>query len=202
MPNDTFSSLDVGSCGGTHVDPFSTDVHLLFLQCKQSAWIILIIFIVIVIKLGQNCLYTKMGQLQRELLQLPKTERGCCSAKIIELLGWEFLAGVIGIVSVLVITGNNAIIWATIIVSNMGGTALAFTNMEADHHSTAMELINMLEKYPPKGRKSGDDESQHVFDAIAKLRKILSRSKDDIYVEKYTDNLPSVRPTITNGLIL
>ena len=198
MPNDTFGSLDVGTCGGTHVDPFSTDVHLLFLECKQSAWIILIIFIVIGVKLGQNFLYTKMGQLQRELLQLPKMERGCCSSKIMELLGWEFLAGVIGIISVLVITGNNAIIWATIIASNMGGTALAFTQMEADHHSTAMELINMLEKYPPKGRKSGDEESQHVFDTVAKLRKILARSEEDAkYVRKEYRDTPD-RP----GLIL
>ena len=112
MPNDTFSSLDVGSCAGTHVDPFSTDVHLLFLECKQSAWLLLIIVGVIGIKLGQNFLYTKIGQLQREILQLPKNERTCCSNKIFELLAWEFVAGVIGIVSVLVITGNNAIIWA------------------------------------------------------------------------------------------
>jgi len=196
MPNDTFASLDVGSCGGTHVDPFSTDVHLLFLECKQSAWLILIIVVVIAVKLGQNFLYTKMGQLQRELLQLPKNDRGCCSTKIWELLGWEFLAGVIGIVSVLVITGNNAIIWATIIGANMGGTALAFTQMEADHHSTAMEMLNMLEKYPTKGRKSGDEEAQHVFDAVAKLRKILARSEDDTkYVrEEYRD--------IPGGLVL
>lgn len=179
MPNDTFSSLDVGSCGGTHVDPFSTDVHLLFLECKQSAWIILIITIVIGVKLGQNMLFTKMGQLQREILQLPKSQRGWCSAKILELLGWEFLAGVIGIVSVLVITGNNAIIWATIILSNMVGTALAFTQMEADHHSTALELLNMLEKYPTKGLKGADEESKKTYDAIKKLREVLKRNKED-----------------------
>jgi hypothetical protein len=179
MPNDTFSSLDVGSCGGTHVDPFSTDVHLLFLECKQSAWIILIIAIVIGVKLGQNMLFTKMGQLQREILQLPKSQRGWCSAKILELLGWEFLAGVIGIVSVLVITGNNAIIWATIILSNMVGTALAFTQMEADHHSTALELLNMLEKYPTKGLKGADEESKKTYDAIKKLREVLKRNKED-----------------------
>lgn len=179
MSNGSFAALDVGTCGGTHVDPFSTDVHLLFLECKQSAWLILIIVVVIVVKLGQNFLYTKMGQLQREILQLPKSERGWCSAKILELLGWEFLAGVIGIVSVLVITGNNAIIWATIIVSNMVGTALAFTQMEADHHSTALELINMLNKYPAKGRKSGDEESKKTYDAIKKLREILRRNKED-----------------------
>jgi hypothetical protein len=179
MPNDTFSSLDVGSCGGTHVDPFSTDVHLLFLECKQSAWIILIIAIVIGVKLGQNMLFTKMGQLQREILQLPKSQRGWCSAKILELLGWEFLAGVIGIVSVLVITGNNTIIWATIILSNMVGTALAFTQMEADHHSTALELLNMLEKYPTKGLKGADEESKKTYDAIKKLREVLKRNKED-----------------------
>tara|TARA_B100000963_G_scaffold350743_1_gene361400 strand:+ start:533 stop:952 length:420 start_codon:yes stop_codon:yes gene_type:complete len=120
-----------------------------------------------------------MGQLQREILQLPKSERGCCSSRIWELLGWEFLAGVIGIVSVLVITGNNAIIWATIIVANMGGTALAFTQMEADHHSTALELINMLEKYPSRRMKKLDDESQKTYDAIKKLREVLKRSAED-----------------------
>ena len=179
MPNDTFSSLDVGSCGGTHVDPFSTDVHLLFLECKQSAWLVLIIVIVVGVKLGQNFLFTKMGQLQREILQLPKSKRGCCSAKIWELLGWEFIAGLIGIISVLVITGNNAIIWATIIVSNMGGTAIAFTQMEADHHSTALELINMLDKYPSRRMKNLDEESQKTYDAIKKLREVLKRSKED-----------------------
>lgn len=179
MSNGSFAALDVGSCGGTHVDPFSTDVHLLFLECKRSAWLILIIVIVIGVKLGQNMLFTRMGQLQREILQLPKSERGCCSAKIWELLGWEFLAGVIGIVSVLVITGNNAIIWATIIVSNMVGTALAFTQMEPDHHSTALELLNMLEKYPTKGLKGADEESKKTYDAIKKLREVLKRNKED-----------------------
>ncbi len=179
MSNGSFASLDVGSCGGTHVDPFSTDVHLLFLECKQSAWLILIIVVVICVKLGQNCLFTKMGQLQREILQLPKTERGWCSAKILELLGWEFVAGVIGIVSVLVITGNNAIIWATIIASNMVGTAIAFTQMEPDHHSTALELINMLQKYPSKGLKNADEESLKTYTAIKELREILKRNKQD-----------------------
>lgn len=199
MSNGSFAALDVGTCSGTHVDPFSTDVHLLFLECKQSAWLILIIVIVIGVKLGQNMLFTKMGQLQREILQLPKSERGWCSAKILELLGWEFLAGVIGIVSVLVITGNNALIWATIIVSNMVGTALAFTQMEADHHSTALELINMLNKYPAKGRKSGDEESKKTYDAIKKLREILTRNKEDSkFVKQEYRDVPDLRP----GLIL
>lgn len=189
MSNGSFASLDVGTCGGTHVDPFSTDVHLLFLECKQSAWLILIIAVVIATKLGQNVLFTRMGQLQREILQLPKSERGWCSAKIWELLGWEFLAGVIGIVSVLVITGNNAIIWATIIVSNMVGTALAFTQMEPDHHSTALELLNMLEKYPSKGLKNADEESKKTYGAIKKLREVLKRNKEDAkYIRDKLDN--------------
>ena len=179
MPNDTFSSLDEGSCGLTHVDPFSTNVHLLFLECKHSLWLIIIITLVFAIKIGQNYLYTKMSQLQREILQLPKNARGCCSAKILELLAWEFLSGVIGIASVLFITGNNAIIWAAIIISNLVGVSIAFTQMQPDHHSTALEFINMLKKYPTKGLKNADEESKKTYEAIQTLRRLLERSKED-----------------------
>lgn len=179
MPNDTFSYLDEGSCGLTHVDPFSTNVHLLFLECKHSAWLILIITLVFAIKIGQNYMYTKMSQLQREILQLPKDERGWCSAKILELLAWEFLSGIIGIASVLFITGNNAIIWASIILSNLIGVSIAFTQMQPDHHSTALEFLNMLNKYPTKGLKNADEESKKTYEAIQTLRRLLERSRED-----------------------
>ena len=81
--------------------PFSTDVHLLFLECKQSAWIILIIAIVIGLNLVKTAFYTRWGNCSGRFCNFQNLERGWCSAKILELLGWEFLAGVIGIVSVL-----------------------------------------------------------------------------------------------------
>jgi len=189
MPNDTFSSLAEGSCGLTHIDLFSTSVHLPFLECKRSGWLALIVVIVIVVKLGQNYLFTYLGQLQREILQLPQDNRKCCSSKINQLLFYEFLAGLIGIISVLVITGNNAIIWMTIIASNLVGVAISFTTMKPDHHSTALELINMLEKYPTKGKKSNDEESRKAYEAVQKLREILKRSEMDAELEDEDGNV-------------
>jgi hypothetical protein len=61
----------------------------------------------------------------------------------------------------------------------MVGTALAFTQMEPDHHSTALELLNMLEKYPTKGLKGADEESKKTYDSIKKLREVLKRNKED-----------------------
>ena len=55
--------------------------------------------------------------------------------------------------SVLVITGNNALIWITIILANCAGTVWAYTHVEADHHSTAMEFVNMLKKRMVQTRK-------------------------------------------------
>ena len=106
-----FEDLDPGQCQATHVQPFSTDMHLFGIECRQSWWLLAVCIFTILIKLFQNMLYTKMGQLQRELLQIDKEERTFTTPKVLELLGLEFVSGVIGIVSVLVITGNNAIIW-------------------------------------------------------------------------------------------
>jgi len=204
MSNGTFEELGVGSCQGTHVQPFSTDLHLLFLECKQSAWLIAIIFGTILIKLGQNWMYTTIGQLQRELLQIPSTDRNCCTQKVLLLLWWEFVTGVVGILSVLIITGNNAIIWLTIIVANMVGVVLAYTNIEADHHSTALELINMLERYPSNGErpKCEDEEARRTFDAITKLRKILHRNKDDVKYIKEDFDATEGQPLVRRNLIL
>lgn len=171
-----FEDLDPGQCRSTHVQPFSTDLHLFGLECKESAWLIAVLVVTIGIKLFQNWLYTRIGQLQRELLQIDKNKRNWNTPKVLSLLWWEFVAGVIGIVSVLVITGNNAIIWLCIILANCAGTVYAYTHVEADHHSTALELTNMLEK-----RKGSGLEARRARDAIKLLREVLQEvPKKDI----------------------
>lgn len=168
MSDGTFTDLDVGECRATHVQPFSTDMHLFGVECKQSWWLAGVLALTIGIKLFQNMLYTKIGQLQRELLQMDRDERSFTTPKVLELLGFEFIAGVIGIISVLVITGNNAIIWITIILANCAGTVWAYTHVEADHHSTALEMINMLNK-----RDGTDEEAKRAREAIEMLRQAL-----------------------------
>jgi len=77
----------------------------------------------------------------------------------------------------------------------MVGTALAFTQMEPDHHSTALELLNMLEKYPSKGLKNADEESKKTYEAIKKFREVLKRNKEDVKFvrDDFDDNNESSR---------
>lgn len=187
-----FEDLDPGQCQATHVQPFSTDMHLFGIECRQSWWLLAVLIFTILVKLFQNMLYTKMGQLQRELLQIDKEERTFTTPKVLELLGLEFVAGVIGIVSVLVITGNNAIIWIVIILSNCAGTVLAYTRQEADHHSTALEFLNMLKK-----RDGTDEEAKRARDAIQELSRAL---KDDPVELK--ESLPELHPLVRQRLVL
>ena len=91
MSNGTFTDLGVGECRATHVQPFSTDMHLFGVECKQSWWLLGVLLLTIGIKLFQNMLYTKIGQLQRELLQMDKDERTLTTPKVLELLGFEFI---------------------------------------------------------------------------------------------------------------
>lgn len=187
-----FEDLDPGQCQATHVQPFSTDMHLFGIECRQSWWLAAVLFFTVLIKLFQNMLYTKMGQLQRELLQIDKEERTFTTPKVLELLGLEFIAGVIGIVSVLVITGNNAIIWIVIILANCAGTVLAYTQQEADHHSTALEFSNMLKK-----RYGTDEEAKRARDAINELLRAL---KDEPVELK--EPLPELHPLVRQRLLL
>ena len=179
-----FENLEPGTCESTHVQPFSTDLHLFGVQCKQSAWLLAVLAITFGIKLFQNWLYTKIGQLQRELLQIDRNKRSWTTPKVLSLIWWEFVAGVIGIVSVLVITGNNAIIWLTIILSNCIGTWYAYTHVEADHHSTALELVNMLEK-----RDSTGLEADRARRAIQELKKALEDEPVELEVVDESSSL-------------
>lgn len=192
MSDGNFADLDAGECRATHVQPFSTDMHLFGVECKQSWWLAAVLVLTIIIKLFQNMLYTKIGQLQRELLQMDKSERSFTTRKVLELLGFEFIAGVIGIISVLVITGNNALIWITIIIANCAGTVWAYTHVEADHHSTALEMINMLNK-----RDGNDEEAKRAREAIEMLRQAL---QGDPVMKKV--EMPEMAPLVRKRLLL
>jgi len=86
-----FEDLAPGQCQTTHIQPFSSDLHLFGFECKQSAWLAAVLLVTIGIKLFQNWLYTKIGQLQRELLQIDREERRWNTPKVLSLLWWEFV---------------------------------------------------------------------------------------------------------------
>ena len=86
----------------------------------------------------------------------------------------------------------------------MIGVVLAYTNIEADHHSTALELLNMLDRYPSNGErpKCEDEEARRTFDAITKLRKILHRNKEDVKYIKDEIDATVGQPLVRRNLVL
>lgn len=180
MSAESFEMMDAGSCEPTHVQIFSTDLHLFGVQCKQWWLPLLFVLIVIaVIKLSENYIYTKIGQLQRELMQMDVAKRTWTSEKVLALLFWELIANIMGIISVLFITGNNVLIWLTIIIFNCVGVVFAYTRVKADHHSTALELINMLKTYDGVG-----NEHQNTMKAIGMLRQVLDHHRAHYPLQK------------------
>lgn len=197
-----FAEVPEGCCRPIHVQPFTADLHLFGFECNNQGWVFGgILLLTVFIKLLQNFLGTWVGQLERELMQLKPDERKCfqgeygacgsrktcfyipnprCCGKLGYLIWLEIVGGVIGILSILVITGNNFWIWFILIFSNSLGVFLAVWKANPDHHSPASELLNVVanaetyqdEKDPEKRTKEG----KRSHDALLQLKSFL----DDI----------------------
>ena len=62
-----FSQMPDQCCRTTHIEPFRADVHLFGFECQEDVLAIVIIALVtFVIKIGQNFLGARMGQLERD----------------------------------------------------------------------------------------------------------------------------------------
>ena len=134
-----FAEVPKNCCRPIHVQPFTLDLHLFGFECNENwRFFAVIIVLTIIIKVLQNFLGTWVGQLERELMQLKPEERKVvgkefgicgsmkkynpkCCGKLGYLIWLEIVGGVIGILSILVITGNNFWIWFFIILANSGG---------------------------------------------------------------------------------
>ena len=171
-----FSELPEQCCRPTHVEPFKADVHLFGFECQENIMAIVIIaLITFAIKIFQNFLGGWMGQLERELMHMQKKERKVCG-KLGKLVLLELVAGVLGVASILFITGNNFYIWVTVIVSNAIGIMLALSCTRPDHHSPAAEmeaLLNIAEK-----------EDQRALKVLNRLKCMLKQIPDAVILVK------------------
>ena len=175
-----FDEMPSECCRLTHVEPFKADVHLFGYECQENInAIVYIALITFALKIGQNFLGARMGQLERELMHMEKSERKCFG-KLGELVGLEIIAGIIGVVSILFITGNNFYIWVTVVVSNAFGVMLSLCLTRPDHHSPAAELEALL-KNAQKDKTT--EETIRAYKALKELKCVLNKiSLDTVYV--------------------
>ena len=184
-----FSQVPSNCCRPIHVQPFTFDLHLFGFECNQNGgFFAAIIVLTIIIKVLQNFLGTWVGQLERELMQLQPAERKCrgkkygiCGSrkqcpkfcgKLGYLIWLEVVGGVIGILSILVITGNNFWIWLTIILANSGGVYFAVWKANPDHHSPAAEFLNLVKNAEAYSNYKNEDELRKAHEAILELKRV------------------------------
>jgi hypothetical protein len=140
-----FDEMPTNCCRPTHIEPFRLDLHLFGFECQENILVFFgIILLTVGIKLFQNFLGTWIGQLERELMQMKANERWG-SGKLQKLILWEIVGGIVGVISILVITGNNFWIWLTIVLANAGGVWWSFKATKPDHHSPAAELEALMQ---------------------------------------------------------
>lgn len=193
-----FQQVPDGCCRPIHVQPFTMDLHLFGFECNNQIGVFFgVLFVTIGIKLLQNLLGTWIGQLERELMQMKKTERYCCGNThgpcgrhgplVLKRLGplgylvWlEIIAGIIGVLSILIITGQNAVIWVTIILANASGVLYSLKKTEPDHKSPTTELAMLIQnaKAYNNGRTQ-EEEHKKAHETLRQLNELLPTLLDE-----------------------
>ena len=155
-----FAHVPNNCCHPTPVDALTLDLHLFGFECNNNwRFFLAVICLTLVIKIFQNFLFTSIGQLERELMQEKPGDRkvlggeygvfgkkcpSICErfnflsgpkfcGKLGYLIWLEIVAGVIGVLSILIITGNNAWMWISGIVFNAGGVYWSLKKTKPDH---------------------------------------------------------------------
>ena len=175
----SFDNLQEGCCRQTHMNPFTWDLHIVGVECKEAlGWFVIVL--IATDKVGQNLLYTKMGQWSAMLMQKNPKDRN-----LYWLIVYEAISGIIGIFSILVITGNNAFIWLWVILCNCGGVFWAYSRTPADHHSISLEILNML------GKHDNSPKDSNVRKVVKMLKKLLEET--DIKDVDVPDEVVNIR---------
>jgi uncharacterized membrane protein len=126
---------------------FSWDVHILGYDCTAD-WVFPVVLVcTFLLKLIQNRIWAWTGQAQRVALQHDQRERGPYVWSLVYL---EAMSTALGIVSIVLILGTNVWVLLVILLGNMVGVYQTYSNMKKDAHSTAHDLVDMLEAAPNK----------------------------------------------------
>lgn len=159
---------------------FETAVHVVGWDCDSLELLLLFVAITIGLKLWQNKVWADMAQAQRTALQLSVGERG---EKICNLVKLEAISTTLGLVSIILVLGSNAWIMLAIIVGNLWGVYTTYSHKTKDSHSTAHDLVEMLQKYDK-------DDNPTTAEFVALMRELLNNpdvKPNTPKYQRYTD---------------
>lgn len=133
------------SCTQRHsTSLFDTEVHIFGFDCSAS-WVfpVLIVF-TILLKIYQNKVWGLLGQAQRVALQHNRRER---APYVWDIVRKEAISTTLGLVSIILVLGSNIWVMIAIVVGNLVGVYRTYSKLTKDSHSTAHDLVEMLETH-------------------------------------------------------
>jgi hypothetical protein len=150
---------------------FSTEVHIFGYDCT-AVWVFpVLIVLTVLLKILQNKIWAELGQAQRIAMQFNKKER---EPYVWSIVRKEAIATTLGLVSIILILGTNVWVWIAIIVGNLAGVYRTYSKLAKDSHSTAHDLVEMLEKHKCCPNK-------HTANFIKLMREMM---RDPVKMEK------------------
>lgn len=159
-------------------------MHIFGHDCAEWSVLILLIVATIAIKLYQNKVWADMAQAQRAALQVSVDKRG---AKVWELVKMEAISTTLGLVSIILILGYNGWVMIAIVVGNLWGVHRTYSKLTKDSHSTAHDLVDMLQGYQ-KGNNSNAAEFVMLLKDVLKEPDVKQLSNIQLPgYQKYTD---------------
>ena len=174
------------SCTARHsTSLFDTEVHIFGYDCTGTGVFWGLIVFTIGLKIYQNKVWAEMGQAQRLALQYSKAERG---PYVWDLVKREALSTSLGLISIILVLGSNIWVMIAIVAGNLWGVYRTYSKLTKDSHSTAHDLVEMLQKY-----KEGKNPTTAEF--VALMRELLndpdvkpmSNMSDMPEYQRYTD---------------
>jgi len=159
------------SCSARHsTSLFDTEVHIFGYDCSGAGIFWSLIVFTVGLKIYQNKVWAEMGQAQRLALQYSKADRG---PYVWDLVQREALSTSLGLISIVLVLGSNIWVMIAIVAGNLWGVYRTYSKLTKDSHSTAHDLVEMLQKYK-EGNKSHDTTAEFV----ALMRELLNEPEE------------------------
>tara|TARA_B110000261_G_C13054941_1_gene345762 strand:- start:603 stop:1127 length:525 start_codon:yes stop_codon:yes gene_type:complete len=144
---------------------FATEVHIFGYDCAAFWMFPTLIVVTVMLKVVQNKIWAELGQAQRVAMQFSKQCRGPYVWTIVRM---EAFSTTLGLISIILILGSNLWVWLAIVVGNLVGVYRTYSKLTKDSHSTAHDLVEMLERHKYKYNANTAEFILRLQDALAK----------------------------------
>lgn len=154
----------------------ASEIHILSYEIDGVGPFLIMLVVALILQYAANYVWIQNSQNSRELLQLPKEERGSfLTGKLGTSMRWTGISTLIWIARITLVMGSNLYIFICVLIGNLVGVYYTQSTQPQDHRirSTAKDIIVMLKRGRP-GSSCDDKIKCQVKEALRELKKALA----------------------------